>query len=778
MDIVSDHVHYRANNKYTLTKMATDTTYIVVGDFGPNYTPKGERRDLIQQKAFAFKETWASFKTTKDPTTLTKPALVTEDAWIGLIKNLYEPTETNVKRVKFLCDLERVGFDLLLGDEKEMRSSLTQILSSERNVREPSYANAIASLIRQGLFAIGREYRWGDNEDIEILGHPLVKAGNPMSKSNQGDMREHVAEKKKQIVKKQTEDGTLPVGPKNKKGAPTSLALIHFLILMFLEETLQDFGRINQLERLVNRAFLGLLLGFSMHEGSRPGEIHKHAKHSHLYFVLHKRVYWLTLVFLQPTTLKYILENNLLTSFVAMMWKGKKMQKFLERIKSVIPHHYNSMDLPTLFTVFMRLILTIDPSQLSHIVFKQTNYSKHLHDQTTVRGFKDLTFYGIRYTGGEEDKAANIDPSWTRQRKGHTKKSNQKDKYASNRMERVRHLGEKVPLGVDLIPKATNSNQISLEFNTVKGSHTFDSSFLNKLPSKYCKDFEEVDDLVSKYVEEDDMNAKNILLERLASQGSFDDWCALIPFGMNMVFPAKSFPVQVKKVYAEVKESLTKYFAPSTFDPSTMCTPEVWSLTQTCYGNWHPLNANPSSNTQVCDPPPSDYPLDSLLDSPLDSPLDVADSLIAITLPQPTPKTKKRKAPMSPNPPSILKQCTIDWDWIPTNIEKNNFVVLLCSSKDKYSFEVPGYQNVYVWVAKAISFNRRTSDFRGKFFSNSTRDLLAPMTLQQRAQIVTLDDTDVLGIYDDKTLELTPQDITLIKEYLSKHPDQKNMTKI
>jgi hypothetical protein len=74
----------------------------------------------------------------------------------------------------------------------------------------------------------------------------------------------------------------------------------------------------------------------------------------------------------------------------------------------------------------------------------------------------------------------------------------------------------------------------------------------------------------------------------------------------------------------------------------------------------------------------------------------------------------------------------IEWDILPTAIEKGDIVVLLCAKEDKASFNLPNIIEKKIWIAKAIKYAPSSSNFTGIFMYNNTRDPKDPWMIRKK----------------------------------------------
>lgn len=671
---------------------------VIAIDTGPEYTPEGERLDLCQEKAFAFTQTWAKFL---EDGTYQKPDLVSDIAWNELVDNLYVSNDTNNKRVAILKIFNDVS-QMRLCDEAETRTILIKYVTEDRNVNKKSYVDKIISSARCAFRAIGREHRWSQGRYIDFLNNRFMHTGNPISTSTTKMIRDLIHNKNNDSKKQ------------DKMGPAVSLGVVVFHILAFMKQCIEQLNKNLQASRIINTASLALLLAFCMHEGNRPGEAHRQLRHRDLFFIANKKIYWLTLVFLKPKTLAYLLRKYKLKNYVVEFFKGKKMQNYKPRHKATIPVGYNALDLPTLYVIFMRIILNADANALTPEVFKSINYADVLNDRLTALGYGKFVFYSIRCAMAEEDKKYEIPGDWTRYCMGHSEQSDQKDQYAENKDERVVVFGETCHLGADLRPNESTSNVIKLECNPITGSIVYKQKW--KLTPSAREEIEEVNDLVTNYLEMGDEDSLQALKSRFIS-GDFKK----IPLGFNFTFPANTFPEKMKERYDENVEYLHECFKA----PECTNKVEVWSWTQTRYGNWSAL---------------------------------ATDEVIEQTItPAIVPPPKKRRQP---------ELTEGEWDFIPQNIDVGNYIILISDKPDKYSLKVPEITKK-VWVAMVTEINKKTLTFKGKFYYNDEKDITKPLTKTMLDKGSLANERMIVGVYEEEgDLDLTEENIQDITKYI------------
>lgn len=526
-------------------------TIIVVGDIGAKYTQPGDKHDIIQEKAFAFRQTWDPFLRNKDITKLKKPIEVSELAWLDLVDNLYKPSETNDGRVSILERIYHNNVNPLLCTESDLREALEAIFTAKEY--SESYISKIVSNVRNAFKAIGREHKYGEGQVFNILNKPLINSNNPMTKGTSD------------LIGKLARENN---GAK-KHGAAAPMPLVYYYMLTFLLETLQMIGKISHIDRIINIAYLTLMLAFLMHEGSRPFELLKHLHHRDLYFRAWGRtIPWLTFALVSPKTLAYLLENDVLKSYTINMWKCKNAKEYRARQKSVIPTPYNSFDLFMIYTIIMRIIIHLDPRSIASTVFKQGLNMAGFFSRK-IKNLQKFVLYSIRYGAAVDDETHNIPGHWTRYRMAHSKISNTKDKYAAGNYTITTDQG----VSIAMLPPMPSTSEILLEFHQVNGASTGD--IWTSIPEDIQNDIDKAMGLANVLIDPSEIyQHQSSSLELLADLKQ-------LPFGMNINTKLRTYESDLESV----KKHLNMYFKPV----QAAKIPEVWSYPYIMYGNWRPL---------------------------------------------------------------------------------------------------------------------------------------------------------------------------------------------
>lgn len=749
--------------------MAARRVIVIKQGEGPSFTPKGQNLDIIMWKMYAFKATWEGYKEHHDPSQVTRPTRVPEAyeaAWTD-VKDLYNTRDKLAWAVK----IEDAGYDLLKCTEAEIGAFVDgRLFGESSNVRRIHTVHNYCSEIRDMFRMIGREHAWGNGEILRDMTEELGESSNPMSPAKEAGF---VKKLEKKLAEEQLQSGnSKPRGSEaaEKHGPPISVVIAIAFMMYFLAKLVGDFQRwtrgklrdVRPLENLANLVFLAAVL---LHEAPRPGEIFEKLSHTHLFTALHTKVYWLTFVFIKPSTWAWLVTTNAISHIFCGFYKGKDKQFVQYRVKSVIPTAYNSIDLLNIYVICMRILVCLNPASIIPTsVFKQNlNIFSLRHRLTKSTLFRFIRFYSWRYGAAEEDKKdKTVKEEWTRQRMGHSDTSDMKDKYADNDGTRP-VVGEDVlPLGMDIYSRASNPNVIPLEFKVVSTGVVYDTTWLEKAfnspnaPEGAQEDFENALALVTRFVENDDEAAKAELMEMFTSK----DWMSSMPFGFNYVLPSHLGSKALFEVIDESRSTLEKAFDTV---PTPKAVPEIWSIPMLLYGNLRNLLGlsvvPPEPFVEL--PPPSDPASTSA-----------------------PPSTSRKRHQEEPTEEAGEQEHDEDgWDGERfTDLDVGNIVAIKSNSpSDPTTFKVPNLDPPqYIWLAKMTKSvevtNKKTiikrGRFTGRFLFNEARDLASPnFSIRARAETIAIPETALVEVYEDDpaTFHLTSEDIQVISDFLATH---------
>ena len=437
------------------------------------FTPKSQRLSEIGHKAIIFRHTWTLVKNIykNDPKKIkknyddgklnnifaSKTFACAETYWDSFKSNLY--TINHMDRFKILWAVENQLAKMKADNTLQGRSenllwcSECDVLDAMRKICSGNDKNTITKKccnLHTAFYHIGREHKWGDKQYITERGEPFACSGNLATDSTKDTLLkefDHAMKKKEQDA---LENGDIFVKKKPKsKGGSATIPLVSWYIQKLLAELLElsdDFKSSNKqsVRTFINRGQLNLLLIFLMHTGARPSNIFDHLKHDDLYFNgTHEKIYWLTLVFLKASTLKFIIDNDILQKLIMKINNGNKTegkkyrQPYLSWQKDTIPTPYNILDLPFMFAIIWRIIMqhmTVVDIQINDmLVFKNISFSDNFRDRNVVFGIKSFVLYSMRYGITKEEFEGNIVPEVViRKRMTHSEESSTaKDVYAA-----------------------------------------------------------------------------------------------------------------------------------------------------------------------------------------------------------------------------------------------------------------------------------------------------------------------------------------------------------
>lgn len=748
---------------------------------GPNYTKLGENVTLIQQKGIAFQDSWGYFRE-HGLTGLQKPLSVRVDEAWNQVYTLYSDPAYAIK-LKYARVLSDAGLDLLNCTEDEVRATLDKYIRDETRARRQQYLKEIASDVRGMFRCIGRENMYGEGQVYQSGGFILMNSGNPMTTASEEALVARLIERVGRAVA--TDPQTL--------GHPISvvggiMTMIYHLSKLITMMTRWAFGDLKQVERIANLANLVLMYAFMMHEAGRPGEFLKHLEHTHLYFPLHQKVYWLTLVIIRPDTLKYLLVNDKITHYALSPFKSKQAQIFQPRLKAVIPHAYNSIDLVMIYIICMRCILALMPSQFGLKVFKHhSNFSGYQSDRNEELDQEGLTFYSFRRAAAEEDKKFKITGWWTKMRMGHSDASTQKNQYARNQGNRVKAFGEALKLGCDVRDEPVSTKQIKLEYVPLGASGcVYDTEWLTNTfddaPLAMRQDFVDATKIVDEfmastdssslvdYVEKQFVVSSEEWKEERVRDLNFTEWREQIPLGFHYKFPGEMCQKNLTAKYDDAKSHLEVSFAEVAV-PRFI--PEIYSFCLIIYGN-----------------------LRYLVDKVAKATCDLLSKPIVVDEPQGEPQDEAGPS----NAAADAAICSSDgsagsrdshesWDdgVDLSQIKVGNYVVIVCDDpRDVCALRIPNMHEKWVFIGKVTKLegtvktkkfasgkSSKVLDICARFMMNDAKDIRDPLKIKKgRAERMMIRETSVIDVYSDKHLDgrsLTADNIEFIETFLKAH---------
>lgn len=710
---------------------------IFIANKGPVYTPHGENETLIQMKALAFRDTYQEFLQNNDISKLVQPKDVDEVAWSEVL-DLYKHKD----RMRWLkLFIKTYKIDLRFCTEDDVRDVLVKYIfmrngvETGKEITSKKTISDICTNVRMMFRNIGREYNWEHNKKFTLFKTDLICSGNPMTTGTERLLKDKLS--KKDVVKKG-----------EKLAGAVSMPMAYIFLTWLLSRLVNDIrrwesGKITQKERIVNLAYLTLLWAFSMHEGPRYSEIVDYLKYDKLYIPLHKKIYWLSLVFMNKDTLKHVLLHNHIPYYVMSLYKSKKMRVDRPRMKAVIPAAYNSIDLLTIFVFCMRCIMTIDfegQMYTSLQVFKKKNYSDLRKERVKSIRIRNMTFYSCRYGAAVDDIKARteVKESWTRYRMGHTPTSQMKDKYGSNKDRVIINEDEIAKMGLDVFDGASyeNNKGITLEFlpMDVHGC-SYDNSWIDTVfrdcenSNAMREDFELTSQYVSNFIEATDFVEKeaykNIIAKKFEYKCGDFSWMSEFPMGFYINFPNELVTPGMKKLFDESLDTLccsTSSIRIFEVDPPII-SPELWSFPQVIYGNWRCLIK--SSETGFQKPP-----------------------LVRI----PNTHIQSRKRPrLCDDTPNIPKENVTQQTLICIqDIKVGDLIAIYTEDCDDYTYSLDSVDTVGVWYMKIekLKIIKNEAYTRGRFYKSMDGSLFQIDKRPYKNEVI-IPQTSLVGIYSN-----------------------------
>ena len=761
----------------------------------PKWTRPGENKRHITLTAYAFSQVKttiltcpaAAVKNIPDPLS-SNPLLAGDDAnsaWTTLVA--FFSKKGNQERRKWLIRIGDAGLDPLFCTEADLRTLLfkyfvdrvTPATNNDKSRKKPWRPKTITNActhIRRALFAIGRESPWNDGNSptYDHFGRQLVNAGNPMTK--------RLAEIVGSAAQSAWTGPRLTIGPANARvgeGKPAPVTLFFALAMIYLDAACDMFKRATGTATAstgepepksptpsdIMPSFVGkpgaavrdpaplrnllqtvMLIMFVIHEGCRPGEVLGvygtnavlgGLHHSDLWFTLHERVYWLTLVFLRPKTLRYVLTNahTLFGAHVTRRYKGKEAQCAaapLVRTKAVIPAPYAALDLVWIYVTCMRMLLAVDPEALSAsaqppasaslvmtpVFAKQA--SKKLGEYTAKLGIYGCTYYSARYSAALEDSSIGIDEKWTRARMGHKKASKTAEEYAKVAKGGKATIGgaecrlgsERYVMGDDTVEFVTRDKAtLDKSWATRSWPRTPDSLSDDDL-HELREDFLSTAKIVKAWIEAPEsttIDSLKPLLKRLRKAAKRGALLSEIPIGLNVELAPGLLSQKITARYEDAAASLKTHFAPIASDTTVALS----LFSQLIYGRWQRPNGAAEAEVEVeaVDEPKaetndeanesSDYGSDTDADVEANVEANVEADVEADDVDDDAPTTAFA-APKIP-------------------LFRDQLVVLFTDEPDDDAFRLPNDRAV--WVVKVTSFAQEDDMYcvTGRFLSGRAR---------------------------------------------------------
>ncbi|NBP66898.1 MAG: hypothetical protein EBU66_19915, partial [Bacteroidetes bacterium] len=523
--------------------------------------------------------------------------------WRRFKSNVYE-SDKCMPYLKMLYKIEKYLIDkksistLTTCTDMDVREAMLDLCSKSNTdsiKKKVSYA-------RQAFFAIGRKHEFGDGSRIQEVSTAPVWAytGCPVTTALQDTLIDRVS---------------LGKESKQSLGGAANFPLMAWynieqlcrtcnLIEKYEQKSKHSKQQINQIQ---NSCGLGMLMLMLMHTGSRPGNINR-LLHEHCYFKgLHKKVYWLTLAIIRSDTLAHLIRNDCIKDYVMNIHNGykKKGPEGRDELrvweKSTIPMAYNSLDLPLIYAIYMRLILTVDPSYIKWnsekpkvFTKRPQTYSDIFGNQNKVLGIENLVLYSMRYGTTKDDNDNEVAEEITRKRMAHSMNSQTAANVYMKCNKKVKY-----DFGTTTTPSHTSKKPLlknPLSENN-KDNMAFQRSWLEKAfaDKNMQKDFDESADLVSEYLDEPSDSSYEKLESRMSARSLQD--MKIIPLGMSYILP--NIGKDMQKIFDTNKETLLDIFDVS---DKADYVPHLCDFTSLMYGNWREFNEKAASTSKQAEP--------------------------------------------------------------------------------------------------------------------------------------------------------------------------------
>jgi hypothetical protein len=361
------------------------TKVIRVGESGPKFTPPGQNEATLSSRALCFRENMDVVlgSGSRKEEDLKKPQFVDEVAWTAFVTDGEKYDWVWLKRIR------EAGFNPLLCTETEVKGVIREYYTRSGKAYKKGTIQRAFCVIRGSFKSIGRDHSWPLRKEYKLLSEVIACSGNPVTEGMEKELVKELGTVKHRVRVVGAEGHAEHDG---RHGIPVSVVVLLHIILGNLWEAIGMFkrwcnGGLKDKARIYNLINLTLAQTFSMHEGCRPGEIIDHMRHRDLQLMLHKSVYWLTLVFLKAETLEFLLEqpDAVFGHYTISSWKSKRVQERYTRKKAVIPVEQNALCLLWHYVVEMRMALTLVP-EIGERIFKKT----HIADRNSARAKKQL----------------------------------------------------------------------------------------------------------------------------------------------------------------------------------------------------------------------------------------------------------------------------------------------------------------------------------------------------------------------------------------------------
>lgn len=562
----------------------------------PKYYAKGTMVDNCRCRLNLFRNTWPRVrewvtngknKAEFPSANLDEDAKKAEespDSWTTFKTNMYTiATPLLLDRINMLYKIERAlpdGRTLLNCTDDDVAATLETMCKDNKKAS----IQKKVSTARSAFFAIGRNHAWGDGSECKNGEYTPTWAftGCPVSAALQDIIIAKCA--------------APPDEEHQYLGGVVEFPLMAWYnveqLVYCLELLERDPNKSAQaIKQFKNSTSLGMMILLLMHTGARPGNACR-LTHEHLYFNgMHTKVYWLTLAFLRPATLAYLITQDAILHSIAKIHDGYKKGKAGSlRIwaKTNIPESYNSLDLPLMFALYWKMILQIDFNYLKDKkVFQNTpqSYSSGFKARNEAHGLKNLVLYSMRYSASVADEKNNIPMGVRRKRMAHSEKSDLSKTLYAKCNTTVKHKGEEAEEEHE--EDAEDDGPVLMNpLDQEDDNLVFTPNWFKFADEAMRQDFEECAALVTSYVESETIDL-TALKQRLTS--SFKDTSALIPLGTSYILPVEKKLQEKHELNVQV---LKEWFAPA---KEAEHIPRLSDFTALLYGDWRNWSARPAA---------------------------------------------------------------------------------------------------------------------------------------------------------------------------------------
>ena len=581
--------------------------------YGPKYWKKDTMVNECKHLLKLFTATWPHMRPilgTKNllPESANAAARDTHlppDLWTTFKANVYDTeSKLQLSRLKILAEIDSVlkakgsVSTLTTCTDDEVRDALIHLCAKSQGTS----IKKKVSCARQAFMAIGRKHEFCDRTEIRECptGPVWANTGNPVSGALQETLIDRTAQDEKPDKQSLGGAARFPMMAQyNLEQLVRTCELVHKY------QRSKGKGKNQAIKQIQNSCGLGQLILTLMNTGSRPGNVNL-MLHEHLYFNgLHKKVYWLTLAFIKPATLAHLIRQDAITDYVMKVHNGYKKKgaegrdELCEWNRQTIPHAYNSLDLPIMFAIYSRILLTVDPDSFRNpAVFLKPaqTYSEIFGRQNKKLGYTNLVLYSMRYGTAKDDEENATDLALTRKRMAHSERSTLAiDTYAACN-KTVDGWSEDPDFDPDCYDPEDNPDTdnfytaqepqdcvdltdpfapVPLVFNRAWTTNTF------KGHPDLQADFEEITDLVADFIEDPSDQVFETLCDRAANHNTLDT-LKEIPLGIAYVIPGAKRNIDVATLadYFDLTEDAT--FVPHLND-----------FTELMYGDWRSLGPEP-----------------------------------------------------------------------------------------------------------------------------------------------------------------------------------------